>query len=358
MLFNLEADTGDRVTGYLVPDTFSAVPIIRVCSNGEKLLVLSANEVRNSLVVAGRHETGQCGFTVDSTTVPELSSLTDLELFDDETNLLIYRRPQSFMIQKKLLRLEFHLLPLWRFDDAFNRSFQYFARGVESLGRETVTQLFLLNQVNSVYVSGRILYKNYSYFIDSHFQTIFLLQDPYEELAERLLVLNKSARLGTGHLGTRDSLAMRAAIQFAATLPLRDDKSMLRALRQMPPDVAATFANPLVRQLTSSTPDEMPSGGAVATALDLLASFAVVGLRHESDRFLHGVAELLNLDPARLPRIPQFSQVPALARLLKSASVVDALLEKDLELYHYINEAFKKSITDQSQGMGNPSNVT
>jgi hypothetical protein len=344
MLFNLEVDTGDRVRGYVVPDGYSAVPVIRVCSGGEMILVISANEVRDSLIVAGRHETGRCGFTIDTKELPALPDLADLELFDDETGLLIYRRPQASMIQKKLLRLECHLFPLWHFDEIFRGSFQYFANGIENLGRETVTQLFLLNHVNSVYVSGRILYKNFSYFIESgFFQTILLIHDPYEELAERLLVLNKCRRIGTGHLGTRDATAMRTAIDFAEALPLHDDKAIHRAFRQMPADVAASFANPLVRQLTSSTPDEMPSGGAIASALDLLASFALVGLRSQPDKFLHGVGELLNIDSARLPRIPLFPSVPPLAHLLRNSRAVEHLLEKDLELYQYLVDAFEKS---------------
>jgi hypothetical protein len=343
MLFNLEVDTGDRVTGYLVPDGYSAVPIIRVCSRGEQILVFQANELRESLVAAQRHETGRCGFTIDLASVPKLTTIPDLELFDHQTGLLIYRRPQPFMIQKKLFRLELHLFPLWRLDEAIGPSFQYFAKGIENRGRETVTQMFLLNQVNSVYVSGRILYRNYSYFIDSGFQTIFLIQNPYEELAERLLVLNKSNQLSVDYLGMRDTLGMRSAIAFAENLKTQDEKAMRRALRQMPIDVAATFANPLVRQLTVTAPDEMPGAGAVASALDLLGSFAVVGIRHEPQHFLYAVGELLNIDPAQLPPIPQFPKVAALARLLQSTGAVDHLLEKDLELYHTVVEAFKKS---------------
>jgi hypothetical protein len=343
MLFNLETDTGDRVTGYLVPDGFSTVPVIRACSRGEQILVLSANELRESLIASGRHQTGQCGFRIDVGSVPDLPHMLDLELFDDETGLLIYRRPQPSMIQKNVLRLESHLFPLWQLDERIGSSFQYFAKGIENLGRETVTQMFLLNQVNSVYIAGRILYKNYSYFIESGFQTIFLFQNPYDELAERLLVLCMSNHLRTDHLGMRDSLRMRSAIAFAERLPMTDERAMRRALRQMPMDVASTFANPLVRQLTASSPDEMPTGGAIASALDLLASFAIVGLRHESDNFVRAIGEFLNMDSSQLPPIPQFSKVSPLARLLESTGAVDHLLEKDLELYNFVVDAFNKS---------------
>ena len=343
MLFNLEADTGERVTCYLVPDGFEGVPRIRICNAGEELKVIAANEAREALVVASRHETGQCGFSIDASLVPNLPSLAHLELYDEETGILVYRRRAPSMAAKKILRLETHLFPLWRLDDALRPNFQYHARGVESLGRETVTQLFLLNGVDSVYVSGRILYKNYAYFVESAFQTAILLQEPYQELAERLLVLSKIRHVGVGILGARESMEVEAALEFAEELPYDDDKAMKRALRQMPADVGMVFANPLARQLTATTPDEMPPASAIATALDELSSFAVVGLRHESDKFTAALAELIGVEASALPPLRQVPGISRLAEILKSSGEVDHLLEKDLELYHHVSQAAEKA---------------
>jgi hypothetical protein len=92
MLFNMETDTGDRVTGYFVPDGYSEVPSIRLRSEGGEVLSLAANEIREALVVAGRHETGQCGFSVGTELIPNIRHMTDLEICDADTGLLIYRR--------------------------------------------------------------------------------------------------------------------------------------------------------------------------------------------------------------------------------------------------------------------------
>jgi hypothetical protein len=343
MLFNIEEDSGARVAGYVVPDGYSGVPVIRVCAGGEELYTFAANELREALVGAGRHATGQCGFSIDTSVLPDLRDLSDLELSDAETGVLIYRRPHQGHIQKKLLRLETHLFPLWTLDKAIAPRFQYFARGIESLGRETVTQLFLLNHVESIYLSGKILYRNYSYFSEPEFQTLVMLQDPYEEMAERLLVLSMIRRAGSEYLGMRESASLEPAIEFAESLPFRDEKALRRALRQMPQSVAALLANPLVRQLTTSTPDEMPGGGAVAAALDILANSVLIGLRHEPAKFLQGLAELLGIEAEALPPLPNFATVPPLAGLLKSSGEVDVILEKDIELYRYVEAAFNKS---------------
>jgi hypothetical protein len=312
--------------------------------------VLSANQVRESLVVANRHDTGQCGFAITMQDLPNLREMTDLEIFDVDTGLLIYRRPQPGDVQKKILRLEFGLFPLWQMDQALGTSFQYFSKGVENYGRETVTQLFLLDHVGSVYLSGRILYRNYAYYVEAGFQTVMILQDPYHELAERLLVLSKINKFGGAHLGLRDNVGLKTTMDYAEQLAANgiltgDVKTLSQSLRRMPGEVAATLANPYLRQLTCATPDAMPTGAAVASALDMLASFSVVGLRHDSDNFLDTVAELVGVSPASLPSLPQFSTVPPLAGLLKKTREVDVLLEKDLELYHYVADACDKSAT-------------
>src|ERR1700677_4869144 len=134
MYFNLESDTGDKIVGYVVPDSFSGVPNIRVRSHGEELLVFAANEIRAGLVAAGRHETGLCGVRIDVDMLPALSELRNLELTDADSGLLIYRRPSVDIVHKKVLRLETHLLPLWRLDNAPETQIQYFARSEEKFG--------------------------------------------------------------------------------------------------------------------------------------------------------------------------------------------------------------------------------
>ena len=342
MLFNIEADTGAAVTGYVVPDNFSGVPSIILHSNGEDVLVRPANEIREALVSAGRHQTGACGFMVDERLVPALAKMHDLEIYDSDTKLLIYRRPKPHFLGKRVLRLETHLFPLWRFDEALKSRFQYFSRGIEKLGRETTTQLFLLNQVNSVYLSGRILYKSFRHYIDSHFETIFIMHNPYEEMAERLLVFAQIKKVGTDVLGMRDSMIMQTAIEFAQSLPIHDEKALKKALHKMPGAVANALANPVVRQLTTTTPDEMPGSGAVSTALDLLASFAIVGLRREPDTFVSAVEEYTGVEANSAPPIGKFRGVGTLARALKRSGAVNTLLEKDLELYQHLLAAFKK----------------
>jgi len=47
-------------------------------------------------------------------------------------------------------------------------------------------------------------------------------------------------------------------------------------------------------------------------------------------------------DPMGLPDFTKFRTVGSLGRVLKRSRIVDALLEKDLELYDHVASAFKK----------------
>jgi hypothetical protein len=78
-------------------------------------------------------------------------------------------------------------------------------------------------------------------------------------------------------LSQRDAVLLGPAAAFAADLKMSDGKSLRRALRNPPPEVAVALVNPMTRMLTTRVPDEMPRPGALAGALDTIASFTIVG---------------------------------------------------------------------------------
>ncbi len=344
MLFNLENDAGGRVSGYVVPDGFTTHPNLIVRGRGTELLTMATNDPRDTLVAGGRHQTGMCGFVIDEDMIEGLADIDDLEIVEADSGVMIYRRPQPTHIPRKILRLETHLFPLWRLDNAVRDIFQYSAFNIDQHGRETTAQMFALNQVGSAYLSGRLFYRSYAQYADTEFKTVLILHDPYEEMAERLLVLRNIEKVGAGTLGLRDAMGLKPVIDFAAELPVGDEKALGRTLRRMPDDVAVALANPVVRQLTSSTPNEMPNSAAVASALGLLASFEIVGLRREPETFVAALAELFDIEPDLLPDIPTIPSVASLAEALRRTRAVDELIDSDLELYHHVSAAFKKVV--------------
>jgi hypothetical protein len=350
MLFNMEKDEGTCIVGYLVPDSFSGSPSLRITDGKQDLLVLPCQEVRAGLVVAGRHSTGRCVFTIDETIVTDLSRQQALELYDNETGFLIYRRRSpDQVIQKRIFRLETSLVPLWRLDDSLESRFQYYHKGIERHGRETATQLFQLINSASQYLSGRLLFKTYENYINETetFNCIALLRDPVMELAERLLALKLVRKLTNDvqFLDARDMMIYGPAIDFAEAMG-NDERQIHRAFATMPKAAIANLANPVTRQLAARTPDEAPRKGAVATALDTLSNFAIIGLREGQELFLSQLADLLGTTPDTLPILPEFSQTGKLCEQLRRVPEVELLIEQDLEVYHHVKSAIEKVLSD------------
>lgn len=351
MLFNLEVDSGDRVLLYVVPDAYSEIPSVTVCGNGpDELLSLEANEVREALVVAGRHETGRCGFRLDEELIPNIASIADLSVYEKSSGLLVYKRSSPDNIQKKLLRIETNLFPQHAFDKYMISRFQHGVQSIEKFGLESSTQLFLLGGLSSVYLSGRLLYTTYSYYIDGSFDSIIFLDDPYTALAERLLVISRmDADRGALILGERDFMLFKSAISFARELKFDNGKSLRRALRNLPQDVAVALVNPLTRQLTCTTPDEMPRRGAVAGALDRLSGFEIVGLREEADLFTAALGDLLGIERASIPLSKQLPSVVSLANILRTEAQVESLIESDLEIYTHVRNAHQVTAHEHTE---------
>lgn len=342
MLFNIEHDGGDCIIGYIVPDGYSSEASFRVRAGGRILLEMPTTDVRPALVAAGRHETGRCGFILDSASLPNINLMADLEILESSTNFLIYRRSQSKFLKRKILRIDTHLFPFRKLDLSLKPLFQYCMLRIENFGRETIEQLFLLNGVDSIFLSGRIMYQNYQSYIQGKFSTFVMLQDPYEELAERLLTMKILSQVGQVEkrlLGEREEMLFAPVIAYMENLSLSDPTALKRGIMNMPRNVIALLSNPLVRQLTTSTFDEMPQRFSVASALDVLSSCDVIGFRHDPATINRLVAETLRLKPANIDAQEQAQSVRLLGAILKDTKAVDGFLEKDIELYQNALEA-------------------
>ncbi len=345
MLFNIDQDRGDFISGYVVCDGFVETARVAIWSRGAFVCESLADLPREVLMAAGRHRTGLCGFAFDEEAVPGLSAMSDLEIRDVASGVLLYRRPQPRQVMRRVFRLETHVFPLWRLDNALNENFQYSANQIEACGRETTTQMFLLGSIPSIYLSGRLLYRAFQQLIEGNFDVIVSIHHPYEELAERLIVLGQIKRTGSAILGLRENMSLEPTMAFAQNLPLSDERELARALRDIPRPVARVLANPVVRQLTTSTPEEMPTKSAVSLALTALSSFAVVGLRRAPKTFLRAATELMGLD-SEPPDSAALPGVAALARMLKRTREVEWLIEQDLALYNHIAEAYRGASAD------------
>ncbi|MBD9559591.1 hypothetical protein [Ensifer sp. ENS03] len=340
MLFNLERDFGDVVEGYVIPDGFSERPHIVVADHQGAIVTLPCDQLRPAVVASGRHETGEVGFRLDESNVPNLGQRTTLSVHDQKSGLLVYRRPRPFFqVDMKVIRLETQLLPMIKLDQYLGGSFQYALQSVERFGHETTLQAFHLNAVDSIYLSGRLLLRNYQQFFDKGFKGIVLLTDPYYELATRIAILKRMARSTPKFLGDRDRLMLNPAAQFFEDLDLDDPAAINRSLRKAPEKVRNVLISPTTRQLACSTPEQLPTRREIAAAIDLLSRFEIVGHNNDTLPFANAISELLGVETNGMLIAEPHVLVERLAGTLRTMPIAELLLEDDLIFDYYVRQA-------------------
>ncbi len=346
MLFEVEDDQGASIRCHLVPDAGGTTPSLRILDGGRELATVEANELRPEIRASGRHATGLCGFRIEA--VPGLADCRDLELREARSGLLVYRRlGGGHLADARVLRLETHLLPLRRFDEAFAGRFQLWYEGIERLGLETTTHLFRIPRCASLYLSGRLRFPAIRPLVDG-FKRLIVLRDPFHELAERLLVLRNLPNGGNAVLGARDVAVFQGAIDFLHETGSFDARFCRNFTKWAPPAVLKALSNPVVRQL-STADDAEPGRDALAVALQALADFDVVGVRDDGEAFRHAAGELLGC-PA--PAMREYSRVVELGERLRAHGRADTILDKDLELYDGVKQAFVAAGGDEAQRQG------
>ena len=102
MIFGIYFDTGDRIFGTVIPDTYSGSCRVRVTVLGREVGVFPTDELNQGARDAGMHDTGLVNFSVTEEKLPGLSKFEDLELHEADTNLLLFRRLKPGMISQKL----------------------------------------------------------------------------------------------------------------------------------------------------------------------------------------------------------------------------------------------------------------
>lgn len=340
MLFNIEHDRGAVIEGYLIPDGFSEEASILVTRDDGTAVVLPCDQPRPAVVASMRHATGMVGFRIDTSRMPDLASQRRLVIQDAKTGLLIYRRPPvDKPVPLKLLRLELNIVPMLKFDAYCGSHFQYAISAVERFGHETTLQAFHLNAETSVYISGRLLLRNYEDFLDKGFKVIADIPDPYYEMACRLFILKRLAKGPVTFLGDRDRLILAPAAEHFAEVDLEDDKVVKRALKKAPDKVRSVLMSPITRQLVCTYPEQRVTRRDVAPAISTLSRFVVVGHGDDHAHFQQAVGELLSLPPMNIPIIPRHSILEELAERLRAMPIAELMLEEDLIFDHYVRQA-------------------
>lgn len=345
MLFNIEFDAGDAIEGYVIPDGFSEQPSILVSDHDGPVARVACNQLREAVIGSGRHGSGMVGFRLDATVVPGLAERETLAIHDAKTGLLIYRRVAAHSRKNlKIVRLETQMIPSLRLDRYCSEGFQFELFSAERFGHETTLQAFHLQALDSVFISGRLLMKNYEVFLDRGFRAVALLTNPYYEMAGRLFLLKKMSTTHVPFLGDRDRLILAPAVEYFADVELSSTSSLGIALKKAPTKVREVLVSPLTRQLVCTTPEQSTARADIAAAIDLLSRFTVIG--HDSDlaHYQLALAELFDRPVDQFPLPPKHMALQELATKLSGLPIAEALVEHDLILDHYVRQALRVNV--------------
>lgn len=290
MLFDIEVDRPGRVSGWVVPDHPSAQPVIVASSGRDASIRVLAGDARPDLVQRRLHATGRCGFRLDADTWPALRDGFDIQLYEERSNILIYRRTRDSALPIRLFQLETQSLPFYPLVGELCPHVRMVYSGCETIGEESLTGIFGIGFTDSVFVSGAVTYRRYEpYLRERDFRRIVLLCDPLREPAARILRLKACSGEPSG---SWKALGQAGLVQAFAEVDAFDQRSLTRCLRSLPDEDFLSLANPLTRLLGAAQAWEVPGADQAGAALDSLSQFDVVGFEDDLSGFVASVGAL------------------------------------------------------------------
>jgi hypothetical protein len=336
MLFAIDEDAGDRVSGWVMPDNPAATPSVIVHLDAVNHVAVEASIYRPLLKQRGLHNTGICGFVLDENNCRGLTASNRLEIHDADTNLLIYRRrPDEGLINKKFFRLEPQLFRSVPVDDALAPHFQMAYSALELQAEETIRGIMGLPFTSSIYASGRVFWRFWEPILrDRGYVVGILLRDPFHELAERLLILKLASSPEGGSIADAVGPQVQAAAAHMRNVDLRDTSAIEAAVASPPLELRSIVYNPLTYLLTAANAFDAPPSPTTAIALESLADMDAIGLRQDPGSFFELVSAVLEVSESLSPEaLPTSSTVVQWADVLRERPAMRRLIEMDLVVY-------------------------
>lgn len=345
MHFFIDQDSGSSISGWVVPDNPSDVPEFIVRVPGRADISVTANVLRTDLRDLGLHSTGLAGFHIDQQHVGDISEIGDITILDASASIPIYRRPDpNHHLEKKLILIDVSIFPQIRI---IRRLMSFFALSYPAIDRlpiETIMSLIANKAASSIFIMGHPNWMRHgSLAREKEYVTAALLQDPFEDLAERLLFIAHLAKQPAGKALNYSFEKYKDAIELIAEMDFSERKSVLTGFRKMSPEQRRLFRSPMT-SIFGGAPESDLQRRNVSVALDNLAQFDVVGVRPLFGDFSSMLDESLEstiMQGSQLEAVPGTSE---LAAILAELGLVADLLDEDIALYSFACEAVEAGL--------------
>ena len=348
MRFLLSADEGTIIRGWVVPDDPVAISRVYVTVEGRRVTEVSAIHKDPAFVEYGWHATGQCHFEVREDHIPGLSKIERLEIYDVDTNVLIYRRlPKDGLVPPKAVLINCHIRPETVIQTALFPYFQQSYFGIGRFPEEILQAIFDTETLTSCLMAGSIILPRYEgHFVQGNALTMMLVHDPYVEMASRLTWLRERAGIAADPNQRWRLGKLAEAAAFTVDYDYTDAKSLKRLFRMLPEPAYHLLYNPLTRQLSTHVPDDRIVPASSIIAVEVLARIGIVGHRDYFEAFMATVFHNLNIDaPVPLP-LPIANGTLELAERLRGLRFIREWLEFDMVLSDAVHASVSKNWQD------------
>lgn len=294
MIFYID-DNGDNLAGWLLPDNPATVPTVVVhLDEGRRRTALPAEFERADLKASGLHATGRCGVLVRNHEIANFGPAMALEMYEADSNILMYRRSGAPFAPVQLYHLETETFPVYPLARLLTPHVRMIYTNIELIGDQSRSYL-VHSPFDSVLISGSALYRSMQAFLPPSYVKCILFSEPLREVASRLM-LAKALVSVQEEGGTWRTLGMDDLIEVVRDVDLTDPKPLSRALNKMSDETFYALANPTTRKLVARLPTEKLGGQHMGSALDTLADFQVIGFDDALDDYRRSLAETLDLD--------------------------------------------------------------
>ncbi|MGT2482113.1 hypothetical protein ACU4GR_32260 [Methylobacterium oryzae CBMB20] len=236
MRYFIDHDQGDSIRGWIVPDNPLAISRVVVAVDGRRVAEVPASVIDEAFKRNGWHATGQCTFVVTEAEVPGLSEIPRLELYDADTNVLVYRRvPTEGQVRLRTMLINTGIEPEIVLQTALFPYFQHCYFGIHKLPDEILSCVLAGPAAPSALLSGAVTIPRYENFMTPDLMvTAILLQEPQIEMAARMRWLKARAADAADPARSWRLGPLAEAAAFADGYDFSDVKSLKRFFRMLP----------------------------------------------------------------------------------------------------------------------------
>ena len=345
MKFCVDYDTGNEISGWVTGDNPGESPTLEVFVPGRETVEIACNARRQDLVDLGWSTNSLVGFRITEALLDNLENEPELEIRDKTTGVTIFKRREAgSFVHRRVAILENREIPRREFFATAGESFNLVYDLNEVRSFDTLEWIIRYPHAKSLLLSGRTQFSRHAAAMrEADFVFTALLRSPFEELAERLAFLKVMARSGGDAEASHVEEGFQLLSFFAGSLDFEDPRAMSRAFRRMPLEVKDLLRDPLTRMMSCGV-NERPTRNHVSLALEALATMDIVGTTAKFPEFAAMLADSLGVNVFGNFVPPTWKIVSDLTDTLSRIGPVRDLLENDLALYSYIEEAVETGL--------------